>query len=224
MNEPEHNAEQIIQQYRRRRERMVPFLLGGLAVVLLVVGLFLIVLWVSGDNPPNVLGFLATDTPTATATATPLPPSATATITDTPEPTETPTPSGPITYFIKQDDTLGAIAEEFGVDLLVLMSYNNLTDANQITVGMELTIPPPDTEYPTETALPETLIPGSLIQYIVKSGDSLVSIAAQFNSTAEAIAEENGIEDLNNIFVGQSLSVPVGIATPTATSAAATGS
>jgi len=184
----------------------------------------LFVLWGSGDNPPNVLGFLATDTPTATATATPLPPSATATITDTPEPTETPTPSGPITYFIKQDDTLGAIAEEFGVDLLVLMSYNNLTDANQITVGMELTIPPPDTEYPTETALPETLIPGSLIQYIVKSGDSLVSIAAQFNSTAEAIAEENGIEDLNNIFIGQSLSVPVDIATPTATSAAATGS
>ena len=104
------------------------------------------------------------------------------------------------------------------------MSYNNLTDANQITVGMELTIPPPDTEYPTQTALPDSLIPGSIIQYVVQAGDSLVSIAAQFNSTAEAIAEENDIEDLNNIFVGQSLSVPVGIATPTPTSAAATGS
>lgn len=215
--EAEPNAEEVIQAYRRRRERMVPILLGGLAVVLLVVGLFLVVLWLTGDNPPASPAFLASDTPTATATNTPLPPTATATITNTPEPSLTPTPEGPVTYIVGEGDTLGGIAEQFEVDLLVLMSVNGIQDANEITIGLELTIPEEGTELPTKTALPETLIPGSSIEYVVQAGDSLQSIASQFNSTAEAIAEANEIEDVNNIFVGQALTVPVGVATPTPT-------
>ncbi len=106
-------ADEVIQAYRRRKGRMVPVLLGGLAVVLLVVGLFLVVLWLTGDNPPSSPSFLATDTPTPTSTSTPLPPTATATVTDTLEPSLTPTPEGPITYIIDEGDTLGAIAAEF---------------------------------------------------------------------------------------------------------------
>ncbi|MBN1264049.1 MAG: LysM peptidoglycan-binding domain-containing protein [Anaerolineales bacterium] len=217
MSEVEPNADDVIQAYRRRKERMVPILLGGLAVVLLVVGLFLVVLWLTGDNPPASPAFLASDTPTPTSTNTPLPPTATATITNTLEPSETPTPEGPITYIVDEGDTLGGIADQFEVDLMLLMSVNGIKDANEITIGMELTIPEEGTELPTLTPLPETLIPGSKIEYVVQSGDSLQSIASQFNSTAEAIAEENDIEDLNNIYVGQALVIPVGVATATAT-------
>ncbi len=215
--EREPYADEVIQAYRRRKGRMVPILLGGLAVVLLVVGLLLVVLWLTGDNPPASPSFLASDTPTPTSTHTPLPPTATATVTDTLEPSLTPTPEGPITYVIDEGDTLGAIAEEYDVDLLLLMAVNGIKDANEITIGMELTIPEEGTELSTRTPLPETLIPGSKIDYVVQAGDSLQSIAAQFNSTAEAISEENEIENPNNIFVGQALVIPVGIATPTVT-------
>ncbi len=217
MSDSEHNAAEIIQAYRKRRQRMVPMLLGGLAVVLLVVGLFLVVLWVTGENPPQLPALLATKTPTATQTATPVPPTATPTVTITPPPTETPTPSGPRTYVIEEGDTLSSIAEQFEVDVLLLMSVNNIEDPNALFVGQEITIPSPDQELPTPTALPATLLPGQEVEYVVQPGDSLQTIAAQFNSTAEAIAERNEIEDPNAIYVGQKLIVPVGIATPTPT-------
>jgi LysM repeat protein len=48
-------------------------------------------------------------------------------------------------------------------------------------------------------------------------GDSLLSIALQFNSTVEAIKTENKIENENEIFVGQVLVVPVNLVTPVPT-------
>ncbi len=215
--ESDENVAEVILAYRRRRERMVPLLLGGLAVVLLVVGGFMIVLWLTGDNPPALPGFLASDTPTPTQTATPRPPTITSTITDTLPPTETPTPSGPLTYLVEEGDNLWSIAAEFGVDVEILMYVNNIAVANEIWVGQELIIPEEGTELPTVTPLPATLLPGQKIIYRVRPGDTLESIAALFNSTAEAIAEENDIEDPNSIGIGQELIVPVNIATPTAT-------
>ncbi|HHH82214.1 MAG TPA: hypothetical protein ENL35_04425, partial [Chloroflexi bacterium] len=98
MTEKDGNASDVIMAYRKRRERLAPLILGGLAVVLLIVGIFLVVLWFSGENPPALPGFLASATPTATDTATPPPPTSTPTVTDTLEPTLTPTPEGPLTY------------------------------------------------------------------------------------------------------------------------------
>lgn len=213
---PEHNVQDVILSYRRRRERMVPLLLGAVAIVLLAVGVVLVVMWFTGGNPPS-LPFLSTDTPTATITPTLRPPTETPTITNTPPPSDTPTPSGPVTYLVEIGDSLTSIAEQFEIDLLVLMAYNNLTDPNAIFVGQELLIPAPGTELATATPLPSTLIAGTRIEYVVLPGDSLESIAAKFNSTAEAIAEANDIEVTDTIGVGQRLLVPVGIATPTPT-------
>jgi LysM repeat protein len=215
--ESEESVADVIEAYRRRRERMIPLLLGGLAVVLLVVGGFMIVLWLTGDTPPSLPGFLASDTPTPTQTVTPRPPTITPTITETLQPTDTPTPEGPLTYVVEEGESLWSIAEKFGVDMQILMYVNNIAVADEIFVGQELLIPEQGAELPTETPLPATLLPGQLIVYRVKPGDTLESIAALFNSTAEAIAEENGIEDPNAIGIGQELIVPVNIATPTAT-------
>ena len=217
MSESDTKASDVIEAYRRRRERLVPFLLGGLAVVLLVVGIFLIVIWLTGSNAPT-LPFFATDAPTPTQTFTPLPPSATPTITLTPEPTFTATPSGPVTYLVEAGDTLSSIAEKFQVDVFLLIAFNNIADPDNVPVGRELIIPKADTELPTETPLPENLPRGFKIQYFVKPGDTLQTIAAKFNSTAEAIAKENKITDPNKIGVGDTLVVPVNIATPTPTS------
>ncbi len=118
MPEKDHNAAEVIQSYRRRRERMVPILLIGLAVVLVVVGVFLIVVWLTGDSGPVVIsGFRATDTPTESPTETPKPPTATATLTLTPTPSHTPTPEWPKTHIVELNDTLSSIAIDLGVSV-----------------------------------------------------------------------------------------------------------
>ncbi|HET7010704.1 MAG TPA: LysM domain-containing protein [Anaerolineales bacterium] len=216
MSENEPRASAVIDAYRRRRERTVPLLLGGLAVVLLVVGLFLVILWLTGGPTFSIAALFATDTPTPTLTHTP---SITPTPSDTPtpEPSLTPTPQGPTTYVVEVGDTLSSIAERFGVEVLAIMAANNLPDPNAIFVGQELIIPAPGEGLPTETPIPTNLAPGTRIQYVVKPGDNLQIIASKFNSTAEAIAQLNNMTITDVLFVGRTLIVPVNIATPTIT-------
>ncbi len=213
------DAADVIAAYRRRRERTIPLILGGSSVVLLVVGLFLIVLWLTGDNPPSIPSFRESPTPTASVTSTPRPPTPTPTITLTPTITETATPSGPLVYVVQEGDTLFSIAEQFEIDIELLLAYNTegITDAATIFVGQEITIPPPDAELPTATPLPGTLVAGQEIEYRVQAGDTLETIASLFSSTAEAIAERNDIENPNEIRVGDLLIIPANIATPTPT-------
>ena len=44
-------------------------------------------------------------------------------------------------------------------------------------------------------------------QYTVQSGDNLYDIAAKFNTTAARIASDNGISDMNQLYVGQQLTI-----------------
>lgn len=218
MTEREQSAAEVIEAYRRRRERMIPLLMGGAAVLLLVVGLVLVVLWITGDNPPQLPAVFASDTPTPTETPTPLPPTATPTITPTPTVTLTPTPSGPRVYIVQENDTLSSIAEQFEVALDVLIAYNpEIAAGGTILVGQEITIPAPDAEFPTSTPLPENLVPGSEIEYLVRAGDTVATIAAEFNSTEEAIIETNDLENPNDIRIGDILLVPIDLVTPVPT-------
>jgi LysM repeat protein len=216
MAEKDQNAAEVIQSYRRRRERMVPILLIGLAVVLVVVGVFLIVVWLTGDSAPVILGSRDTDTPTESPTETPKPPTATPTITLTPTPSHTPTPEWPKTHIVELNDTLSSIANDLGVSVELIIAYNDIADPNNVPIGTELTIPEPESELPTPTPLPDDLTTGDKIQYVVKGGDNLETIAAEFNTTADEIAEENEIEDQNTLWAGTILTITIG-PTPTPT-------
>jgi LysM repeat protein len=216
MTESDHSASEVIDAYRKRRERTIPLLLGGIAVVLLAVGLFLLVLWLTGGGTPALSGLFASRTPTPSITPSPTQ-TLTPTITPTLAPTETATPAGPVSYVVEAGDNLTSIAEKFKVEVLLIMSVNGLSSADQIFVGQTLLIPPEGSQLPTETPIPLTLVPGSRIEYVVKPGDNLQLIASHFNSTAEAIAALNKMKITDTLFVGRTLVVPVGIATPTIT-------
>jgi LysM repeat protein len=210
-----NSAQNVIQSYRKR-QRMGPFVIGGLAVVLVVVGLLVLVVWLTGPNRPG-LAFLASATPTPTDTTVPSPtvPTSTPTLTETPMPTPTitltPTPSGPTKYEVQQGDTLSGIATKFKVDLMVLLAINNFDTNTLIKAGDEITIPAPDSQLPTPTAL-ATNFKGDYT-YVVMPGDSIASIAYKFNSTSDAIILRNKIKDQNKINAGDKLIIPVGIAT-----------
>lgn len=219
------NAQDVIEAYRRRQQnlRRAPLLIG-IAALLVILGAAVLVFWLLGPDRPAISLF-ATETPTPTETATSTAtatvtrtPTATATETATPTITETPTPTGPFVYEVVQGDTLYDIAIRFNVDLFVLIAINNLDPENPIIdIGDQLTIPTADTQLPTATTLPENLRPGTILEHFVQPAETLAIIAALYNSTIDAIVEENELENPNDIFVGQKLMVPVNLVTPVPT-------
>ena len=215
------SAQNVIDSYRKRRQNTTPFLIGGAAIVLIAVGIVVLVLWLTGSDGIS-LSFMASPTPTATETSTPTAtatasptPTNTPTITNTPTASATPTASGPFIYVVAEGDTLDSIAAQFGVNVLVLMALNNMTDS-LIRVGDELLIPNPDLALDTPTPIPTGW--RGTIEYRIAVGDTLELIAVNFFSTVESIMEENDIENANEIQVGQIIVIRVNIATPVPTS------
>jgi len=217
------SPQDVIDSYRKRQQKM-PFIIGGVAVLLLAVGLIIIILFLSGDGGVSISLF-ASKTPTPTITYTPTPvtptitPSLTPTVTFTPTPTLTATPSGPFEYTVQENDNCFDIAATFEVDLEILLALNNFGGQCPITPGQAILIPGPNTTLPTATPLPTGLAKGTEIEYTVRANDNLDGIALKFNSTVEAILEANELteEDLNTIFIGQTLIVPVNLVTPVPT-------
>lgn len=212
------SVQKTIDAYRKKRQQTAPFLIGGLAIILVAIGIVVLIVWLTGPNKPSFF-VKVTETPTVTVTSTP-----TVTVTRTPVPTETATPTvtptetltptapGPFIYEIEEGDNFFTIADKFDVDVLVLLALNNMTAATVIRPGDEILIPPPDLTLPTATTVPSNM--QGKIEYTVAQGDNLEGIAIRFNSTVEAIMKENKLANANEIFVGQKLIIPVNIATP----------
>jgi LysM repeat protein len=215
------NPQNVINKFSKR-QKFMPYVLGGLAGILALAGIFIIIAVATGSGNPFKAIF-ATKTPTATATFTPTAtvpsptPSMTPTITETPAPTVTNTPSGPMLYEVKQYDNCATLAQTFNADLLVLIAMNNL-DANcSIIPGQKILIPPPGQKLPTPTPIPSDLPRGTEISYTIQPGDTLATIASKFNSTVQDILNRNDIADENYIAVGQIIKIRVNLVTPTPT-------
>ena len=127
------NPQKVINKFAHR-QKIMPYVLGGLAGILALLGIFIIVAVATGSGNPFKTIF-ATKTPTPTATFTPTAtvpsptPSDTPTITGTPEPTATTTPSGPWYYEVKEDDSFTTDAVNYKVRMIMgvgLMDYVGL--------------------------------------------------------------------------------------------------
>lgn len=230
MSKKEESPQEVIDSYKKRQQ-VLPFVIGGVAVVLVLVGVIILVVWLSGSGK-SLFAPAATETPTPTNTFTPSPtipsatPSFTATITETPTATLTMTPSGPSEYVVQEGDTCWGLAEKFQVEFQVLMAINSFTDTCPIVPGGKIFIPAPDAELPTPTDIPTGIAPGTILEYTVQFGDTLAIIAARFSSSVDVIVADNNIKDVNAIDAGLKLKIRVNIATatktlaPTSTSAA----
>jgi len=98
-----------------------------------------------------------------------------------------------------------------------LIAINNLDLSQPIDIGDKLTIPGPDTVLPSDTPIPLDVRRGTIIEYMVKPGETLAIIAEKLNSTVEEIVAENEIENPNTIQAGTVLRVPVNLVTPVPT-------
>ncbi len=221
------DSPQSVIDAHKRRQQMTPFLIWGLVVLLIAVGIIILVVWFMNPSNKAQVSFLTTPTATATMTitATPVTPTATATMTITVTPTSTVTvtntPSGPVEYTVKEGDNCYQIVIDNKVDFDVFMVLNNFGNNCAIKPGQKVLIPLVGAELPTETPLPDNFPAGQKIEYTVKSGELLSQIAARFNSTEEAIIaiKENNLKTAGDLKARQMLIIPVNIVTRTPTKA-----
>lgn len=99
------------------------------------------------------------------------------------------------TYTVKKGDTLYGISNQFGVSVVDLKNLNNLKD-NNLKIGQVLKI-----------SQNSGTNPDSTINYIVKKGDSLYSIARVYKTTVQEIQELNNLKS-NALSIGQELQIP----------------
>lgn len=93
-------------------------------------------------------------------------------------------------YQLVPGDTVSGLAQEFGLRMDTILSFNGVQDARRIRAGDVYTIPNRDG-----------------ILYDVRSGDSLSTIAAAHGVTVTALLDANALST-SNIHVGQTLFVP----------------
>ena len=159
------------------------------------------------ENPtPTVI-------PTRTLTVTP-----TSTPTQTPTPLPTPTPVPPLVHQVQEGDTLSVIATAYDTTVEAILAQNPDVDPELLQPGHILLIPAGTaTPEPTATLDPNvpTPTPGDFIIHIVAPGETLGSIAEQYEISVPLLREVNELpigEDI--IFVNQSLVIPLSTPVP----------
>ncbi len=139
---------------------------------------------INTSAPPPTIPAL---TPTSTEEAA-MPPSA---------PTDV--PPTPLPYIVQEGDTLGAIAQTYGISVEELMAVNGLTDPNVLHVGQTLTIPASSTVTPTADSLDATSSApfvgrGTPLPTLTPSGPPLIVIGQVLGSgdlEAEVVVVRN---------------------------------
>jgi LysM repeat protein len=109
-------------------------------------------------------------------------------------------------YYVTWGDTLTDIALRHGVSVEALMQQNGLYNPEMIYVGQPLIIPGQGYggNYPNYGAA------GCTNYHTVTVGESLSSIAWDYNTTLQALLRDNNLYNQDILFVGQTLCVPAG--------------
>lgn len=106
-----------------------------------------------------------------------------------------------MTYTVKPGDTLYGISNQYGVSVDDIIRLNNLKNTN-LSVGQVLKIPTTSGTNPDNT-----------FTYTVKKGDSLYSIAKNYDTDVNTLIKLNNLKS-NNLSIGQKLIIPETYSTP----------
>ncbi|MGD8243691.1 MAG: LysM peptidoglycan-binding domain-containing protein [Anaerolineae bacterium] len=128
---------------------------------------------------------------------------------------QSPPPAGILGYHtVQPGETLYCIGRAYGVDPYAIASENGIVNPNLISVGMVLGIPdapkslPPGRVCPPQFGDGTTPPPECRFEHVVVCGDNLYRISIQYGVSMYAIADANGITNLNLIYKGQVLCIP----------------
>ncbi|MEK7147840.1 MAG: peptidoglycan DD-metalloendopeptidase family protein [Patescibacteria group bacterium] len=96
------------------------------------------------------------------------------------------------TYIVREGDTMGGIAQMFGVSVNTIMWSNDLK-SKTLKIGQELVI-----------------LPITGVKHVVKSGDTLASISKKYQAELDDILSYNSIPAGSKLIVGDTIIVPGG--------------
>jgi LysM repeat protein len=126
---------------------------------------------------------------------------------ETAAPTATAQPEGDVIYTVVAGDTLGSIADQYGVSVEAIAQANNLANIHTLDVGQQLLIPLGGGEE-TPGATPEPEEPAGERVHIVQRGENLYRIGLQYGFTIQELATYNNLANPNNLEVGQQILIP----------------
>lgn len=106
-------------------------------------------------------------------------------------------PKDYITYTVQSGDSLYSIASKNDLTVQELKNYNNLT-SNTLQIGQVLKIP---------VVSSEQVPVGNYTNYVVKSGDTLYSIAQRYGFTIQDLINYNNL-DSAVLSIGQVIKIP----------------
>ena len=109
-------------------------------------------------------------------------------------------PNNMFIYTVKKGDSLYSIAKKYDTTVDEIIKINNLK-TNALSIGQQLKLPE---NYTKED---EMILP-NYINYTVKRGDNLYSIAKLYNTTPDIIIKDNSLSN-NNLSIGQNLKIRV---------------
>lgn len=114
--------------------------------------------------------------------------------------TEAPTtPGEPTTYAVQAGDTMGRIAEQFGLSLQDLIAANpQITSPDSIQIGDVINIPAAGSTTPQE---------GDRV-HVVQAGETLYRIGLIYGCTVSQLAQHNNIANPDSLEVGQQILIP----------------
>ncbi len=116
---------------------------------------------------------------------------------------------------VAKGETLGRIAQKYGVTVRELQDVNRISNPNRIYVGMELVVPVQGMPTGAAVALASSAggsaassTPRSTkVTHVVQRGQTLSTIAARYGVSTSDLKRWNKISNANKIYVGQRLSL-----------------
>ncbi len=152
------------------------------------------------------------ETPTDDPLGQPTPAGSETPVDGAPPPAETAVPQDPV-HTVVAGDTLGSIAQQYGVTAEQIAAANNLTLETTLDIGQQLLIPvsgeAPPAPTPEPVVEPTTAPPVTEERvHIVQAGENLYRIGLQYGFTIEALAAYNGLSNPNRLEIGQQIRIP----------------
>lgn len=133
-------------------------------------------------------------------------------------------------HVVRRGDTLSEIANVYGTSTSAIQAINDLSNVHRLRVGQRLEIPgrssarsrnpkrsvqvvdKPRTvaqpRMPDKPQVAEVVRDPEPLQHVVNRGDTLWNIAKRHGTTARAIRNANGVQNVRRLRVGQRLEIP----------------
>jgi LysM repeat protein len=131
--------------------------------------------------------------------------------------TTTARPTAASIYTIVRGDTLSSIAAKHGVATQALLTANGLGWSSIVYPGQRLRVPgSAGSAAPTAHTAAAPVAATTPGRYVIRTGDTLASIAKAHATTVEKLLAANGLSWTSTIYAGRSLVIPGSATTQTA--------